>query len=200
MRQLLIFIGTVLLFQFCSRIENKNEEKKKEDVKEETFEEKESLITPKSIGLARLGQTIAAFKQTFKDYELTTVPVWNYCVDGGGNGILVSKDKEVLLFVWTMPGSDSIHSITGLSKQFRTKEGLGPTTSVRQLMKQYPSLTLVNDMLCEGLEFFWERKTGIKYEFISNDSTRIGHYTNDITVSVPFDTVRRINGVVISLN
>ena len=126
MRQLLILItiATVLLFQFCSGTKKKSEELKTEEVKEEIFEVKEFLITPKSIGFARLGQTMADFRQTFKNYDLTTKPVWGYCVDGGGNGILVSNDKEALLFVWTMQGNDSIHSITGLSKKFQTKETL----------------------------------------------------------------------------
>ncbi len=198
MRQPLILIATALLFQFCSKANKKNEEQKKEVVTEKTFEVKEFLITPKSIGFARLGETMADFKQAYKNCDLTTVPVWNYCVDGGGNGILVSRGKEKLLFVWTMQGNDSIHSITGLNKHFQTKEGLGPTTSVGQLIKHYPSLTLVNDMLCEGLEFFREPKTRIYFEFVSNDSTRIGRYTNEINISVPFDTIRRVDRIVIS--
>jgi hypothetical protein len=134
MRQLFIIL-TVALFQSCSGPEKKNEleekpkeltEEPKEETKEEGFEVKEFLITPKSIGFAILAQTINDFRKAYEGYELKSTPVWHYCVDGGGDGILVSKDKELLLFVWTMQGNDSIHSIVGLSGKLKTKEGLGP--------------------------------------------------------------------------
>ena len=198
MRLRIIIIGTVLIFQFCTGTEKKSDNSADSNVKTGSYEMGEFLITRKSIGYAYLGQTISDFKQKYKNQELTTVPVWNFCVDGGGDGILLTSGKELLLFVWTMQGNDSIHSITGISKRFRTPEGLGPSITAGQLLKHFPDLMLRNDGLCEGLESFRDRQSRITFEFISNDSTRVGVYADYDSPSMPVDTSRLVMRIRIS--
>jgi hypothetical protein len=188
----------------CSKKDNSsdntadNKDKPKSD-SAIVYETGEFLITPQTIGNARLGQTIKDFKETFKDYQIKTVPVWNYCVDGGGDGLLVSRNKEELIFVWTMQGSDSIHEIVVMSDKFRTKDGVKPHMTVGQLLKHYPDMSVYLNLLCEG-EFFWDKKNKMTFDFLSNDSTTVGLYKVAGDESKPVDTTKRVTRISISKN
>jgi hypothetical protein len=198
-----ILLTTILLSTIlgCSKKDNSSDVTADKDKPKSdsaiVYETGEFLITPKTIGNARLGQTIKDFKETFKDYQITTVPVWNYCVDGGGDGLLVSRDKEPLIFVWTMQGNDSIHSISVMSDKFHTKSGIRPYMTAGQLLKYYPTLTVQRSMLCEGTEVFGD-KLGLVFEFASSDSTTVGFYKDYADMeSKPVDTTKKVTRIFI---
>ncbi len=198
------FLLTILWLTIlsCSKSDRSNNESNGDSDKSKSdsiivYETGEYLITPKTIGNARLGQTLKDFKEAFKDYDITTVPVWNYCVDGGGDGLLVSKNKEEIIFAWTLNGNDSICSLIVLSDKFHTKDGVKPHMTVGQLLKHYPDMSVNLNLICDG-EFFWDEKSKLTFDFLSSDSTTVGRYKIAGDPSKPVDTTKTVTSISIA--
>ena len=153
------------------------------------------LITSHSIGLAALGQTIGDLKQSYKGCTFSKQPLLKYGVESEGKGLLVSRGKEDLLFVWTirdLKDDDKLNCIMALSNKFHTAGSISPGMTVGALAKHYPQMTVHKSLDFPNIEFFTDDNTNITFAFYSKDSTSVGKYTDNIEPTKVIDTTKTI--------
>lgn len=161
------------------------------------FPSENFLINTRFIGNVAIGMSMSEVRRNYHDCEFATIPAWHYCIDGGGDGVVISKDKQELLFVCPTYGIDSVCLIMALSPRFHTSDGLTPSSSIGQLLKLHPGMKIYNNMMCAG-EYFKDDTNRMIYEFASGDSSLVGVYKPGEFATTQFDTTRKIDRIWIS--
>ncbi|MEA5582549.1 DUF1176 domain-containing protein [Nodularia harveyana UHCC-0300] len=112
------------------------------------------LITDKNVGVAKLGMTLGKLKETLGE-GATFVPT-PLGVDAG-EGIKVIQDGNVQYVLGFADGNKSndaqITMITVENLNYRTKDGVGPGTPIKQAIKAYGDATLSYNLNSEGREY-----------------------------------------------
>jgi hypothetical protein len=145
-----------------------------------------------------IGMTIDELKKEYSTAEFKKEPVWNYGVDGGGDGLLVITNGDPLFFVWTMEGEDKIAGITVVSPTIPIEPGIHVGMTFKDFQKLKPEAKLAIDMISH-MEFSYVASLNYRIEFLTEDSNRVGKYNNDgaepefISVSRPNTKVDRIS-------
>ncbi len=159
------------------------------------------LITKNSVGSVELGLTrIEAINRVLQlGYDTTTVDAWNYLLDGGGTGIEVSKDNEVLMFFWTFWTDDLIHGINIVSSKYKYSNGIGTSSTISDLLKANSSYLVVIDVELTSTEYIKDDDLNAQFIFLTNDDNRIGMYDLEEwrVISKPFRFNAKIDWIML---
>ena len=123
--------------------------------------------------------TILEMKEIYKTAKFIEEPVYEYCIDGEENGIVVHDNGKRLFFVWTMQDENVIRGITILSKDIKIDNNISVGITLEEFIKKYPKAVLAIDLLDDRYEFSYVPELNYRIEFLTTDSTRIGEYNFD---------------------
>ena len=145
-------------------------------------------IKKNSAGAFRLGMTLgeALTIAATSNYDTARVNGWKYLVDGGGTGIEVTSNEEVLLFFWTFPNDKLLHGITIVSPRYKTAKGIGTSSTIDDLLKTNPDLEIKIDTEVTETEYIIDESLNSQLIFLTVDNNRIGKYKNGARSSKPY--------------
>jgi hypothetical protein len=130
-----------------------------------------------NVDRAYIGMTIADLKKEYSSAKFKKEPVWNYGVDGGGDGLLVITNDDPLFFVWSMQGEDKIAGITVVSPTISVEPGVHVGMMFKDFQKIKPEAKLAIDMISD-MEFSYVSNLNYRIEFLTEDANRVGKYNN----------------------
>ena len=87
-------------------------------------------------------------------------------------GLIPALDTDTLLY------------LVAAHPQIKTTNGLNPNSSVSELLKKYPHLTVMKDLMNQW-EFFQDKNKGWDFIFMTEKETEIGEYQDLYHPAVP---------------
>lgn len=148
-------------------------------------ENTDSLITIRSIGKAKIGQTYYQVKRAYSNYKseiIRETPFPGLLIKDKNSTplLLVSSSKADFLNVKDNDNKNPINYIMTCSNKFKTKEGFGVGDSLTTLLKIYPNMMLNYNLHDEIDEFYPNNyKKELKSMSISiesSDKKLLGYY------------------------
>ena len=133
-------------------------------------------ITEKSIGKAIIGMSLDELRQVYSDCTFEERPVHEYGIDGESNGLLVIRGSKPFLFAWTNDGEDRIKGLVAIADNLSTPNGYKVGMTSGEILQKCPQCYVSPDMLDSRIEYVPLPGKEIRLEFLTTDSTRIGHY------------------------
>lgn len=157
----------------------------------------EKKITSYSVDKAYLGMKISDLKKAYSDFEFSEVSLYEYGIDSENKGLLISKAKKKVMFVWTMAGDDKIKGIYCLTNEIETENRIKVGSTVNDILKLYPKLSLKRDCLDMTEEYSKLDDIGILIIFLTTDKNRVGIYlTGECQeTTIQFDLERKIDRI-----
>lgn len=177
---LTLFIG-LLLFGCNSTTKTGNNEHQT-DLTTETeaeqtvqFDFDKFKIQKRQLGEIKIGMTIAEAEMQFSGLTKQTDEATNFGFGGGSPAYLYYSGDELLFGLIPKLETDTLLLIIAAHKNLQTTNRLNPNSTVEELLRKYPDLT-VNQDLMSGGEFFKDLENGWDFVFKTNEQTEIGNY------------------------
>lgn len=181
--KLTILILTVFIWTSCSQDTQKTNEEVNNNVRVDTLNPKTSYDTI-YVDKTYVGMTLTKLKSIYKDLEFIEEPMFFYGVDSEKNGLLLKKNNEPFIFVWTQENSDTINGITILTDQITIDNNVHVGITISDFFNKYKNAKLQIDQISNETEFgFVMNNLNYRIEFITADSNRVGEY--DMTQAEP---------------
>jgi hypothetical protein len=181
--KLTTLILAIFILASCSQESQKKTESVSSNVKVDTLSQKKSYDTI-FVDKTYVGMTLTKLKSIYKDLEFTEESMFFYGVDSEENGLLLKKNNEPFIFVWTKEDSDSINGITILTDQITIDNNVHVGITISDFFSKYKNAKLQIDQISNETEFgFVMNKLNYRIEFITADSNRVGEY--DMTQAEP---------------
>ena len=181
--KLTILILTVFIWTSCSHETQKTVDEVKTNAKVDSLNPKISYDTI-FVDKTYVGMTITKLKSIYTGYEFAEEPLFDYGIDGGGNGLIVKKDKKPFIFVWTKENTDTINGINILTDQIVIDQNVHVGITAKDFIDKYKNAKFEIDAISNDIEFgFILNNLNYRVEFLTNDSTRVGEY--DMTQPEP---------------
>jgi hypothetical protein len=181
--KLIILILTIFIWTSCSQDTQKTNEEVNKIVKVGTLNPTASYDTI-FVDKTYVGMTLTKLKAIYKDLEFLEESMFFYGVDSDKNGLLLKKNNEPFIFVWTQESNDTIHGITILTDQITIDNNVHVGITISDFFNKYRNAKLQIDQISNETEFgFSMNNLNYRIEFITTDSTRVGEY--DMTQAEP---------------
>jgi hypothetical protein len=94
---------------------------------------------------------------------------------GGSRAYLYYSGDELIFGLIPKLSTDTLLFIIAAHKNLQTTNGLNPNSTVEELLREYPELT-VNQDLMNGGEFFQDLENDWDFVFKTTEKTEIGEY------------------------
>lgn len=126
---------------------------------------------------AYIGMTISELKSSYPENNLKKEPVFKYDIEGGGDGILVSKEGTPQFFAWTMLDQDTIVGIEILSPSIVISNGVHVGMTFQDFLKIRPGSALSISEINTPYEYCYVEESSYSINFYTDDTNRVGKYT-----------------------
>lgn len=177
---LTIFIG-LLLFGCNSTTKTENNKNQtdltteKETEQTIQFDFDKFKILKGQLGEIKIGMTITEAEMQFSGLTKKTDEATNFGFGGGSPAYLYYSGNELLFGLIPKLETDTLLFIIAAHKNLQTTNGLNPNSTVEELLKKYPDLTVQQDLM-NSWEFFQDLNNGWDFIFLTDEQTEIGEY------------------------
>ncbi|MFL0683222.1 MAG: hypothetical protein ACJLTB_08320 [Algoriphagus aquaeductus] len=181
MKHILTILIGLFLFGCNSTTKTENNETKTELTSEiETektvdFDFDKFKIQKGQLGEIKIGMTISEAEMQFSGLTKKTDEATNFGFGGGSPAYLYYSGNELLFGLIPKLETDTLLFIIAAHKNLQTTNGLNPNSTVEELLKKYPDLTVQQDLM-NSWEFFQDLKNGWDFIFMTDEQTEIGEY------------------------
>ena len=181
MKRILTFLIGVFLFGCNSTMKTENNENQAdlttENETEQTiqFDFDKFKILKGQLGDIKIGMTITEAEMQFSGLTKKTDEATNFGFGGGSPAYLYYSNNELLFGLIPKLETDTLLFIIAAHKNLQTTNGLNPNSTVEELLKKYPDLTVQQDLM-NSWEFFQDLKNGWDFIFMTDEQTEIGEY------------------------
>ena len=127
------------------------------------------------VGNIFVGQSLSQAEYELKGLEREEIESYGVGFDGGGEVYLYSYNNEPLLALVPSHEADSLIAIVAIHKELKTKEGLHPKMTVKDLIVKYPAMLFYQDLL-NGGEISEDSENGWNFVFDTKEENEIGVY------------------------
>jgi hypothetical protein len=177
---LTLFIGLLLFGCNSTTKTEKNENQTDLTTEKETeqtvqFDFDKCKILKGQLGEIKIGMTIAEAEMQFSGLTKKTDEATNFGFGGGSPAYLYYSGDELLFGLIPKLETDTLLFIIAAHKNLQTTNGLNPNSTVEELLKKYPDLTVQQDLM-NSWEFFQDLNNGWDYIFMTDEKTEIGEY------------------------
>lgn len=176
----MLFIG-LLLFGCNSTTKTESNESQtdltteKETVQAVQFDFDKFKILKGQLGEIKIGTTIAEAEIQFSGLTKKTDEATNFGFGGGGPAYLYYSGDKLLFGLIPKLETDTLLFIIAAHKNLQTTNGLNPNSTVEELLKKYPDLTVQQDLM-NSWEFFQDVNNGWDFIFMTDEKTEVGEY------------------------
>ena len=181
MKHILTFLIGLFLFgcNSTTKTENNqtitvstNEKKSEQSV---SFDFDKFKIVKGQLGEIKIGMTITEAEKQFTGLTKKTDEATNFGFGGGSPAYLYYSGDELLFGLIPKLETDTLLFIIAAHKNLQTTNGLNPNSTVEELLKKYPDMTVQQDLM-NSWEFFQDFKNGWDFIFMTDEQTEIGEY------------------------
>lgn len=196
------FVCFILCFEFgCNSkpnaISNKTDNTSVAKNQSDTaFEFDSFLISKGRLGKIQIGMTIQEAEQQFKGLTKKFDEAVNFGYGGGGPAYVYYLQDELVFSLIPKLDTDTLLVIVAVHKALRTTNGLNPNSTVGQLMKCYPKLTVQQDLM-NGGEFIQDEANNWDFIFLTDKNNQIGEYAEVETPSKPIRIDIKVDWIII---
>jgi len=179
MKHILTILIGLFLFGCNSTTKTENNETKT-DLTSETektvdFDFDKFKIQKGQLGEIKIGMTISEAEMQFSGLTKKTDEATNFGFGGGSPAYLYYSGNELLFGLIPKLETDTLLFIIAAHKNLQTTNGLNPNSTVEELLRKYPDLTVQQDLM-NSWEFFQDLKNGWDFIFMTDEQTEIGEY------------------------
>ena len=179
MKHILTILIGLFLFGCNSTTKTENNETKT-DLTSETektvdFDFDKFKIQKGQLGEIKIGMTISEAEMQFSGLTKNTDEATNFGFGGGSPAYLYYSGNELLFGLIPKLETDTLLFIIAAHKNLQTTNGLNPNSTVEELLRKYPDLTVQQDLM-NSWEFFQDLKNGWDFIFMTDEQTEIGEY------------------------
>jgi len=162
----------------------------------------EELRSPDTVFVdkAYVGMSLNKLRAAYKGQSLIKEPAGNYGIDGGGNGWLLSIDKEPRFFVWATDDNDTIAGIVIVSEKIKIDGDVHVGMSLQDYLNRYNQTQMAIDQITY-FELAYVKNLKYSLEFHTTDTNRVAEY-EDTEFEPIFKKFKKLNAKVdrISVN
>ncbi|UXE68816.1 MAG: hypothetical protein KA713_09680 [Chryseotalea sp. WA131a] len=127
------------------------------------------------LGNIKIGMTITQAEHQFSGLSKKENDAGVFGFDGGGSAYLYYSGDDIVFALIPKHGTDTIFCIIAAHKELKTTNELNPKSSVEELTKKYPELTVVQDLM-NGWEIIEDKINKWSFTFMSDKGIEIGEY------------------------
>lgn len=127
------------------------------------------------LGEIKIGMTITEAEMQFSGLTRKTDEATNFGFGGGSPAYVYYSGDELLFGLIPKLETDTLLFIIAVHKNLQTTIGLNPKSTVEELLKKYPNLTVQQDLM-NSWEFFQDVNNGWEFIFKTDELTEIGDY------------------------
>lgn len=139
------------------------------------FDYESFKIMKQQLGEIKIGMTIREAEMHFSGLVKKVDEAVDFGFGGGSPAYLYYADNELLFGLIPKLDTDTLLIIIAPNKNLRTVNGLNPNSTVNELIKKYPDLTVQQDLMNDG-EFFQDTVNHWDFVFKTDEKTAIGDY------------------------
>ena len=141
-------------------------------------------IKKECLGKIKIGMSLAEAEQHLSGFRKEVSEAVLFGFGGGSPAYLYYWKDEIVLGLIPKLDTDTLLYLVAAHPKLRTTNGLKPTSSVKELLQQYPDLMVTQDLMNEW-EFFQDEKNGWDFIFMTDKETEIGEYQDLYQPAVP---------------
>ena len=162
--------------------QTKSESTDNESSKAFDFDYQKFEIKNGQLGEIKLGMTISEAEQRLEGRRKEVGQATNYGFGGGSPAYLYYDKGDLAFGLIPKLGTDTLLIIIAASPRFKTKNGLNPNSTVKNISDKYPNVK-VNQDLMNGWEYISDTTNNWGFVFKTEDKT-VGDYPE---LEVPSD-------------
>ena len=151
---------------------------------QQSFRFDEFKIEKERIGSIKLGMTLSEAEEFLSGFRKEVSEATLFGFGGGSPAYLYYWEDEIVLGLIPALETDTLLYLVAAHPQIKTTNGLNPNSSVSELLKKYPHLTVMKDLMNQW-EFFQDKNKGWDFIFMTDKETEIGEYQDLYHPSVP---------------
>jgi hypothetical protein len=153
-------------------------------------------IHKESLGPITIGMTMANAEKEVSQLTKKECEAYDLGYDGGGKAYIYSwKNQPVLAFV-PKRDSEEIIAIIALHKNLKTRNGLHPNSTVKEIQQKYPDITINQNLMMEW-EYMFDEENNWDFVFMTNENNTIGIYKELEVPTKPVKTETAMNWITI---
>jgi hypothetical protein len=146
-----------------------------ENQSEGSFDFDKFKISKAQLGNIKIGMTTEEAERQCSGLTRKVDVATNFGFGGGSRTYLYYSGDELIFGLIPKLETDTLLFIIAAHKNLQTTNGLNPNSTVEELLREYPELT-VNQDLMNGGEFFQDQKNDWDFVFKTTEKTEIGEY------------------------
>lgn len=150
------------------------------------FDFEKFQISNGKVGEIKIGMTISEAEKLIEPLTKKEETAYDFGYDGGGKAFLYSLKNEPVIALVPKRDSQEILAVIALNKNLKTENGLNPKSTVAEIQEKYLDIKVEVDLIMDS-EFMMDKKNNLKFDFFTNESNRIGEYTD---LEIPVKPVR----------
>lgn len=205
MKQKILFLLVIFLLFSCSEKKdshvsnNKTESKNSAKLSPNTLETKvfdfeKFQISKGQIGEIKIGMKIKDAEKFLNPLTKTKTEAYDFGFDGGGSAFIYSLQNQPILALVPKRDFDELLAIIAISKNLKTKNGLNPNSTVREIIAKYPDIKVNQDVMMDW-EFMHDEKNNLQFVFETDENNQIGQYEEIETPAKPKRTNTKANWI-----
>lgn len=178
MNHILTFL--IVFFLFSCNISTQKEKNNSETnliIKKKSvdFDFDKFKILKGQLGEIKIGMTISEAEIQFSGLTKKMDEAISFGFGGGSPAYLYYLGNDLLFGLIPKLDTDTLLFIVAAHKNLKTINGLNPNSTVEELLKTYPKMTVQKDLM-NGWEFFKDDKNALDFVFMTDEQTEIGEY------------------------
>jgi hypothetical protein len=146
-----------------------------ENQSDNSFYFDEFKISKSQLGNIKIGMNIEDAERQFAGLTRKVDVATKFGFGGGSRAYLYYSGDELIFGLIPKLSTDTLLFIIAAHKNLQTTNGLNPNSTVEELIREYPELT-VNQDLMNGGEFFQDLENDWDFVFKTTEKTEIGEY------------------------
>lgn len=175
-----ILTSLIVFFLFSCNTSSQNEKNNTETnliIKKKSvdFGFEKFIIRKGQLGEIKIGMTISEAEMQFSGLTKKMDEAISFGFGGGSPAYLYYSGNDLLFGLVPKLETDTLLFIVAAHKNLKTINGLNPNSTVEELLKTYPKMTVQKDLM-NGWEFFKDDKNALDFVFMTDEQTEIGEY------------------------
>jgi hypothetical protein len=187
----ILTIFLISIFLFSCETDSKEKINNKE-----TFDYSNFKIGNGELGPIKIGMTIKEAEMHLKGLSREDAQASDFGYGGGSPAYIYYFDNKQILALLPALGTDTVLVIVAIDENLKTKNGLSPVMSSKDLLLTYPDLMVMQDIMNEW-EFFEDSKNKWTFVFMTDENSQVGEYPVLEEPSVPKRLMTKSNWLTI---